>query len=107
MSALKPFDKINIIRKCIGFTATQKLLLLLIASHLGKNEFCFLGLRTLQKESGLSRSTISDNIRLLIEVDVIWKLLPGDGFKSNRYGINFNKMVVLHYQCGRLRLPEV
>jgi hypothetical protein len=101
---MKPFDKIEIIRKCTGFTATQKLILLIIASHLGKNDFCFLSLSTLQKETGLSRSTLSDNLKLLMLVEVIWKLNPREKIKSNQYGINFNLLVVSHYQCSSLGL---
>jgi hypothetical protein len=104
ISKLKPFHKIDIIRKCTGFTATQKLLLFIIASHLGNNEFSFLSLTTLQKETGLSRTAITDNLRLLLLVDVIWKIDSGKKYRSNRYGINFSKLVVLDYQCSSLGL---
>lgn len=106
LSQLKPFDKIEIVRRCIGFTATQKLILFIISSHLGKNHFCFLSLSTLQKESGLSRATISDNLRMLIMTNVINKLPPGNGYLSNRYSINLEMLVVLDYQCSSLGLLD-
>lgn len=106
ISKLKPYDKIVIIRKCQGFTPTQRLILYTIATHLGNNYFCFLSLTTLQNETGLSRSAISDNLKILIEVDVVRKMAPGEGYKSNRYAINFQLLVVLDYQCSSLGLLD-
>ena len=107
ISKLKPFDKIEIIRKCSGLSSTQKLILLVIATHLGKNEFCFLSFNTLQKECSLkNRTALSDNLTSLINVDILWKINPGPKFKSNRYGINFNLLVRDAYQCGTPRLPD-
>jgi hypothetical protein len=106
ISKLKPFDKIEIIRKCIGMTSTQKLLLLVLSSHLGKQNFCYLSLTTLQKETCLSRTSISDNLRLLVLSKILWQLPPSNGYKSNRYGINFELIVVQDYQCSSLGLLD-
>jgi hypothetical protein len=94
ISKLKPFDKISLVRKCIGLSPIQKLILLVVASHLGKNDFCFLSIPTLLKECGLKhRSSLISNIDVLIKLNILWKLPPDKGFKSNRYGIRFEELV--------------
>lgn len=107
MAVIKPFDKIEIIRKCTGLSSTQKLILLIIASHLGKQDLCYISFNTLQEECCLKkRNAVSDNLKSLIDVNILWKIPPSDGFKSNRYGINFNLLVTNGYQCGNPRLPD-
>lgn len=107
LANLTPFDKIEIVRKCEGLSSTQKLILLVIATHLGKNDFAFLSLTTLQKECCLKKRTaLSHNLHALIEADIVWRLPPSDGFKSNRYGINLQKLVTNGHQCSDLRLPD-
>lgn len=106
ISKFQAFDKIEVIRKVTGFTPAQKLLLLLISTHLGKNNFCFLSLTTLMTESGMSRTAVSDNLSKLAAVEVIIKLAPNEDFKSNRYGINFDLIVAQDYQCSSLGLLD-
>lgn len=108
ISKLKPFEKIEIIRKCSGLSILQKLLLLTIATHLGKNDYVFLSITTLQKECCVTtRTPITQNIQALIDADIIWKVAPSGKYKSNRYGINFDVLVFLKHQCGLLeRLPQ-
>ncbi len=107
VAKLQPFDKIENVRKCTGLSSTQKLILLIIASHLGKNDFCFLSFTTLQKECCIAKRTaISDNLTALIDAEIIWKIPPSKGYKSNRYGINFEKLVTDGYHCSNLRLPD-
>lgn len=84
------FDKIEIVRKLEGITSTQKLILLVIATHLGDNEFSFPSISTLQKECCIKKRTaIIKNINELVELEFVIKLPPSNGFKSNRYSINF------------------
>lgn len=90
---MKPFDKICLVREVSGLSATQKLLLLTIATHLGENDFCFLSITTLQKECCVAkRHTITDNLKVLIDLGYIIRLHPRPGFKSNQYQINFEKI---------------
>lgn len=106
ISKLKPFDKIEIVRRITGISSTQKLILLNISTHLGKNDFCFLSLRTFQKECCIiNRTNFTKNLKFLIDRKIIWKLPPGNGFKSNRYGINFNLVVSSGYHLGTLGIP--
>ena len=108
MATLKPFDKINIVRQCTGLTVTQKCLLLIIATHLGKNDFAFISISTLQLESCLAkRNTIIQNLKVLIALNIVFKLSPSDGYLSNRYAINFDLLVSVGYQCSNLQgLPQ-
>ncbi len=107
MGKLKPFDKIEIIRRCTGITSTQKLILLTIATHLGKNDFAYVGLNTLKDECCLvKKSALTKNLSFLIDIAVLWKLPPSDGFKSNRYGINFDLLVTHGHYMGDLRSLE-
>jgi hypothetical protein len=106
MPKLKPFDKIEIVRQCGQLSSTQKLILLIIASHLGKNEFCYLSYNTLQAECCLAkRNAISENLTALAKAGIISILPPSEGFKSNRYSIYFDRLVTNGYQCGNPRLP--
>jgi len=89
---MKPFEKINAVRKISGITSTQKLILLVIATHLGENDLAFLSLTTLQAECCLARSNISKNLNRLIELGLVLRRPPSDGFKSNRYGIAFENL---------------
>src|SRR5579862_8295725 len=96
---LRPFDKIEIIRKCTGLTATQKLILIVIASHIGKNTFCYIGYSKLQQECCLSsRTSLSQNLSILESNKIIWILPPNEEHKSNRYGIDFDLLVRNAYQ---------
>jgi hypothetical protein len=106
ISKLKPFDKIDIIRRCNGFTSTQKLLLFTLASHLGLNHWCWLSLTTLENETGLSRTSINDNLTALVIAEVIHKRAPQKGKKSNQYAINFGLLVALDYQTSSLGLLD-
>ena len=107
ISKLRPFDKIEIIRKTSGLSSTQKLILLTIATHLGVAEFAYLSLSTLQKECCIKKRTaLSHNLQSLIMVDIIWFLPPSDGFVCNRYGINFKKLVTNGHYAGDPRLPD-
>ena len=105
LTKLTPLDKVVIIRNCIGLSVTQKSILYSIASRLGKQNFCFPSLTTLMKDSGLSKRTaLVDNITALVKANIIHRISPGNGFKSNRYGINFELLVTNGYQCGNPRL---
>jgi len=106
VAKLKPFDKIEIIRKITGFTPAQKHLLLLLATHLGTHNFCHPSLSTLMIESGMSRTAVADNLKKLIAVNVLIKLPPSHGYKSNRYLINFELLVAQDYQCSSLGLLD-
>ena len=88
---LKPFDKIHLVRKFTGITHTQKIILLVIATHLGSNNSCYVSISTLLSECCLSkRDAITINIKKLIDLGVLFKISPSLGFKSNQYGINFH-----------------
>jgi hypothetical protein len=104
MAKLKPFDKIHHARITKGLSITQKCILMVIASHLGKQEFANLSLNTLQIECSINkRSCLVDNLDYLIQLDIVWKILPGSGFKSCRYGINFDLLVTVGHQTSDLR----
>lgn len=106
MPKLKPFDKIEIARKCTGLSSTQKLILLIIATHLGKNDFVYLSYDTLQLECSIAKRTaIADNLTALFNAGVIWILPPSDGYKSNRYGIHFDYLLKNNNHCNHPKLP--
>lgn len=107
MAKLRPFDKIEKVRSITGLTSTQKLLLLIIATHLGKNEFCYISITTFQEECCLKkRDAITDNLQVLIDLNLIWKLPPSKGYKSNRYGINFDLLVTVGDWTSHRRLLD-
>ena len=102
---LKPFDKIHLVRKFTGITHTQKIILLVIATHLGSNNSCYVSISTLLSECCLSkRDAITINIKKLIDLGVLFKISPCLGFKSNQYGINFDLLVTLGDQTSHPRL---
>lgn len=106
LSKLTPLDKIIIIRKCKNLSPTQKAILYSIVSRLGKKEFCYPGLSTLMEDSGLkSRTSLIENLTVLEQAKILWIIPPGDGFKSNRYGIDFNLLVRDAYQTSTLNVP--
>lgn len=106
ISKLKPFDKINIVRKCTGFTPAQKLLLLIFSTHLGEHDLCNPSLSTLMIESGMARTAVTSNIAKLQAVDVLIKKSPSRNSRSNQYAINFKLLVAQDYQCSSLGLLE-
>lgn len=94
LSKLKPFDKVSIARKCPGLSIPQKLTLLVIASRLGKNEFCYLSLDTLQIECSIGgRRHLVKYLKQLSDIGLLLIIPPGDGFSCNRYGINFELII--------------
>ena len=87
---MKPFQKIVLTRQVSGISSTQKLILLLIATHIGNNEFAFISLDTLMEESCIKkRTSIVEGLNILSELELIIKLEPSNGYKSSRYGLNF------------------
>lgn len=107
ISKLKPFDKIEIVRKVQRLSITQKLILIIIATHVGKNEWCFVSLSTLQEECCITKRTaLISNIKSLINANILWKIPPSKGFKSNRYAINFNLLVTDGHQSSDLQLLD-
>jgi len=90
---MKPFEKIVAVRSVGDISPVQKLILIIIATHLGESDFAFLSLSTLQRECCIAtRHNITDNIKVLIDKNYLIKKTPSDGYKSNRYGINFEKI---------------
>lgn len=91
---LSAFDKINLVRAfddnliCIG----EKLILLVIATHLGDNDFAWLSLSTLMIECCQGRTTLSNNINKLIKKGYLIKIKPSEGYRSNRLQINFQRL---------------
>lgn len=87
---MKPFDKILLVREVKNLTSNQKNILSVISTHLGKNEFCFLSIDTLLDETCIKkRDCITNNIEELVNLNLITVLPPSNGYKSNRYSINF------------------
>lgn len=104
LSKLKPFDKVSIARKCPGLSIPQKLTLLVIASRLGKNEFCYLSLDTLQIEYSIGgRRHLVKYLKQLSDIGLLLIISPGDGFNCNRYGINFEMIINNAVPTGELR----
>lgn len=98
-----PLDKIVIIRNCKNLNSTQKSLLFSIASRLGKNNFCYPSFTTLMIDSGIkNRTSLVENLTILENLKIIWIISPKDGYKSNRYGIDFDLLVRVAYQCSTL-----
>ncbi len=88
------WDKINLVR---GFddgriTSTEKFVLLIIATHLGGNDFAWLSLTTLMRECSQSRGVLNNNIKKLVEKGYLTKISPGDGYKSCRFIIEFENL---------------
>lgn len=88
------FDKINFVRSFDdgNITPSQKLILLVIATHLGDNDFVFLSLTTFMQECCLTRTNASSNLKKLINCGYLIKLPPSDGFRSCRFLIDFKKL---------------
>ena len=106
IAKLKPFDKVEIVRKSTRFSIIQKLILLTICTHLGEQDFCYLSLSTLQEECCISkRSALVENLKCLIKSRVLWKISPTGKYKSNRYGIDLNLLVTNGHHTSDLRLP--
>lgn len=102
-----PLDKIVIIRNCKNLNATQKALLYAIASRIGKNNFCYPSFTTLMIDSGIkNRTSLVENLTILENLKIIWIISPKDGYKSNRYGIDFDLLVRVAYQCSTLGALE-
>jgi len=89
---MNPFDKISLVREFSGIPSSQKSILLNIATHLGKNDFAFLSLSTLQKECCLTRGNVSKNLKKLIDKELIIKMPPSQKYRSNQYSINFDAL---------------
>lgn len=110
-----PWQKISFIQNFDDgqITSTEKFVLFILTLHLGKNEFCFPSLTTLMRECCLARDKICNNIKKLIKRGYLRKLPPGDGFRSNRYVVDFEVMassegllVAKGYHTSSERLPE-
>lgn len=89
---MSAFDKINFIRAFDDgeMSGVEKSLLNIITSHLGDNDFAFIGLTTLQQESCIrKRQSIINNLSRLFMRGYITILKPSDGYKSNRYIVEF------------------
>jgi hypothetical protein len=94
MKALTAWEKINLVRSFDdgSINCLQKFLLLTIATHLGDNDFCFLSITTLMRECAIKkRHTVIDNLKILAELNLIQKINPSQGYRSNRYLINFSE----------------
>lgn len=88
--------KIAFVRAISGLSPIEKLILLTISTHLGHNEFTFLSLTTLQRECCIAkRHTLIKYLSKLEEKHLLKKIAPSDGFKSNRYGLNFDLIIKL------------
>lgn len=97
IASLKPFDKIVLVRDINFISHTQKIILFIIATHLGNNDFCWLSISTLLKECCLTRrDAVTINISVLVSAGILLKSPPRKGYKSNQYSINFNQ--IQHYQ---------
>jgi len=92
---MSAWDKVNLVRAFnIKINYTQKFLLLIIATHLGNNDFCFLSLDTFMDETCIKkRTTISDHLKILEKIGLITIYPPSEGYKSNRYSINFDLLI--------------
>lgn len=87
---MTPFEKIIAIRDLQGINSIQKIILLIIATHLGNNDFAFLSLTTLQEECCIKkRDSITNAITSLINLGYLSKKSPSDGYISNRYWIHY------------------
>jgi hypothetical protein len=89
---MTPWEKIIFIRDKINLTHIQKLILLIIASHIGNNDFAYLSITTIQNECGIKkRTSVTDHLQALQEIGLITILPPSDGYSTNRYLINLTK----------------
>lgn len=103
ISKRSPLDKIVIIRKCNNLNPTLKSILYSIASRMGNNNFCYPSFSTLMIDTGIkNRTTLVENLTILENLKIIWIISPRDGYKSNRYGIDFDLLVRVAYQCSTL-----
>ncbi len=101
---MKPFDKIIKVRSLTGLSSSEKVILLILATHVGKNENCFLSLDTLAEETGIQRRhTVIKYIDRLVERRIIDRIPPSNGFKSNRYAINFRIVQILIDEQEKLK----
>lgn len=88
---MTPWDKVIAIRNLRNMPHVQKIILFVIATHLGNNNFAYPSLTTLQEECGLARDNLSSNLNKLINSGYIQKLPPLlPKIKSNRYIVNFS-----------------
>lgn len=118
---MTPFEKICAVRSLRGITSTQKLILLTIATHLGEKDFCYMGYTRLQQECCIAkRNAISDNLSILENKKYVEITPPSEGYKTNRYKINFDTinrsprvtsnsrlLVTEGYQTSNRRLPRL
>lgn len=104
ITKLTPLDKIMVVRNAIGLNTTQKSILYSIASRLGKQNFCYPSLSTLMIDCGLSkRSALTKNLDILVNLRILLRINPSNGFKSNRYGIDFKVLVTYGHQASDFR----
>lgn len=116
---MTPWDKIIAVRDIEKLPHVQKIILFVLSTHIGNNEFAFPSLTTLEKECGITRTSLSENISKLILSGLLTKLPPSAEFKSNRYKVNFESfyqyrratsspelLVVENYQPSSLELPD-
>lgn len=104
ISSIKPIRKISLARIHLDIPKTAKLVLLVIATHLGKNQFAFVSTRTLLKECEMrSKNQLDKIINLLVAYGLLVKLPPIKGYKSNRYSINFDLIEKIKTMTAPLR----
>lgn len=89
---LNGMDKIALIRGTkLKIKPVFKLILIIIASHMGKKHRAMISTRRLMNECDISSSRAIDKyINKLCETGLLYKIPPSDGFKTNRYEIDFN-----------------
>lgn len=116
MDKMSAWDKVNLIRSFNDgiMKAGEKSILLIIASHLGENDFAWLSLTTIANESCMHRTNVNINIKKLISRRYIQKLSPSHGYKSCRFVVNFDViksascktlLVAKHYLTSSETLP--
>jgi len=100
------FEKIIAVRKLENINSTHKLILLVIATHIGQNEYAFPSIPTLAKECCLSERRIYSNIKELSELGLLVKLKSDGKFKSNRYALNLSTPLTERHPDGKSPLTE-
>lgn len=90
MAELNAFEKIVLVRELHGITHTQKLILLILATHIGGHDSYCISLTTFQKECCISsRHNVTDNLQILKDMKIIKVVTPYKHDKSFRYAIDF------------------
>jgi Helix-turn-helix domain len=114
MAEMTAWEKIKLVRSFDdgSISTGEKFVLFIIATHLGDNDFAWLSLSTLMTECCQARNNLSKNIKKLIQKGYLIRISPSDGYKSNRFKINFDKLpssetllVAKRYQTSSETLP--